>query len=333
MNKDIKLPIPGNTPIIESHGLFGVQKLYMKDETKNPSHTFKDRLAYEMVRPIYEAVQNGAPYKKTTFGSVSYGNTALSMGKYVSILNDMAGEKVSQAVAFVPPSLKTRTYGPNTENQMVPAEKILGKVKETCEIIEIDLNKQYYSSEDLGNIARENGIYLEDFDDISEGLNRPAYVNIIIEAIEQQLKFAPDYVIVPFGAGILCNEIIDYIKDKGLKTKVIPVSSGDPNTIAIMLYGVIWVDTETMLRDGAGMTKHKPIDKTGRTREQYLVHHVTDEEMLSAMKILEEAGITAEPSGSSGFAILPRLKNIDPDFDPHAHSVLVINTGNGLLNY
>ena len=286
-----------------------------------------------MVRPIAEAINNGGEYKKTTFGSISYGNTAFSMGYYAKMLNDAAGEEVVKAVAFVPPTLQNKTFGPDSENRVVSGEKVLNKISETCQLVDIDLTKKIYRSKDLEEIARDNNAVLDEFIDITEGLDRPAYVNIIIEAVEQQLKFAPNYVIVPFGAGILCNEIIDYVKDNNLKTKVIPVSSGNPETIGIMLYGPVWVDTETMLREGKGMTRHDLPDKKGRTRDQYPVYHVTDDEMKSAMNLMKDAGLSAEASGASGCAILPRLKQIDPEFNPKAHSVLVINTGNGLLNF
>jgi threonine synthase len=118
-----------------------------------------------------------------------------------------------------------------------------------------------------------------------------------------------------------------------LPTKVVPVSSGDPDTIAIMLYGPIWVDTKTLLEKGSAMTMHMIPDNKGRTRDQYLVHHVSDEEIIDTMNVLKQAGISTEASGSSGFAILPRLQKIDPNFSPQEHSVLVINTGNGLLNF
>jgi threonine dehydratase len=325
----INLPIPGNTPVTKLSGMFGVRELYMKDETKNPTHTFKDRLAYEMVRPIAEDINSESHTAPTTFGSISYGNTAYSMGYYSKFFP----QSVVNAVAFVPPNLKERTFGPNTDGTLVNGSKVIETILKDCSIIEIDLKKQLYRSNDLEGIARNENKALEHFIDITEGLDRPAYVNIIIEAIEQQLKFAPDYVIVPFGAGILCNEIIDYISDNNLKTKVIPVSSGDPETIAIMLYGPIWVDTEALLKNGSGWTRHEAVDKKGRKRDPYCVYHVADSELIEAMSILKKNSISTEASGASGFAILPRLKLIDPEFNPEQHSVLIINTGNGLLNF
>lgn len=328
----IKIQRPGNTPLVGLKNIFGVSKLFMKDETKNPTFTFKDRLAYEMIRPTIEAINNNRNFDKITFGSISYGNTAFSVGYYCKKLNQNYKKEIVKAVAFVPPEIVNKPFGPNTEGTIISSKKVLSKIAETCGIIEIDLKAQIYRERDLEKIAKKNGKVLDKFVDITEGLDRPVYANIIIEAIDQ-LKKAPDYIIVPFGAGVLCNEIIDYTNDNKLKTKVIPVSSGNPKTIAIMLYGPIWVDTESLLKNGHGWTKHNKIDRKGRIRKPYLVYHVNDNEITDAMKILKENHITAEASGASGFAILHRLKEIDLNFDSKKHSVLVINTGNGLLNF
>ena len=64
----IKIQKPGNTPIVGLKNLFGVSNLIMKDETKNPTHTFKDRLAYEMIRPTIEKINNNQNFEKITFG-------------------------------------------------------------------------------------------------------------------------------------------------------------------------------------------------------------------------------------------------------------------------
>jgi threonine dehydratase len=325
---------PGNTPIIvPKETIFSVKNLLIKDESKNSTHTFKDRLAYEMIRPLLEEIRQGKTQQPTTFGSISYGNTAKAMGYYVNAFNTFAGKEIVRAVAFIPPTLEKKNFGPDTNGTTVSAKDVLKDISKTCSIIPIDLSKKIYREEDLEALAQEHGKVIGDFVDITEGLNRPAYVNIIIEAVEQQLRFSPDYVIVPFGAGILCNEIIDYVNDHKLKTKVIPVSSGDPDTIAVMLYGPIWVDTETLLKDGKAYTRHEETDRKGRKRDPYLVYHVTDDEIRDALTELKKNNISAEPSGASGIAILPRLKSIDPTFDPEKHSILVINTGNGLENY
>jgi threonine dehydratase len=333
---DPKNPIiekPGNTPLIPVKNFFGVKSLWVKDEVQNPTHTFKDRLAYEMVRPMAEEFYSGVMPSPKTFASISYGNTAKSMGTYVSALNKLVGKRVAKAIAFIPPSLEKKTFGPDTEGRTMSAEHVVENLKKDCAILPIDLEKKIYRSKDLENLAVEHSAVFGEFIDITEGLDRPAYVNIIIEAIEQQLKYSPDYMIVPFGAGILCNEIIDYINDHKLHTKVIPVSSGKPDTIAVMLYGPIWVDTKSLAKNKWGWTRHEETDKKGRKREPYKVYHVEEEELLAAMKELKKRGLHAEPSGASGFAVLPRLSQIEPTFDPKKHSVVVINTGDSFLNY
>jgi len=328
----ISITKPGNTPIIKLKNLFGVSNLFMKDETKNPTYTFKDRLAFEMIHPIVDAINGNNEFEKTTFWSISYGNTAFSMWHFCNELNKKYDQEIVKAVCFVPPEIVHKPFWPNTEWDKISSEKVLSKVWENCDIIEIDLKAQIYREKDLEKIAREHGKILDKFIDITEWLNRPAYVNIIIEAIEQ-LKEAPDYVIVPFWAGILCNEIIDHINDKKLKTKVVPVSSWNPDTIAIMLYWPIWVDVKSLREKGSWWTKHDDNDRKWRERKPYLVYHVEDWEIIDAMKILKENNITAEASWTSWFAILHRLKDIHPEFDPNIHSVLVINTWNGLLNF
>lgn len=190
-----------------------------------------------------------------------------------------------------------------------------------------------YREKDLEEIARQSGYCFENFVDVTEGLDRVAYEGVISEVVEQQLNHEPDYISVPFGAGILCNEVIDYVKKKNLKSKVIPVSSGNPNTIAIMLYGPIWVDADQLLKNGKAFTKHDTVDRKGLIREPYLVYNVNDDDILSAIQQLKTINLSCEPSGASGFAMLQKLNQISPDFNPDKHSVLVINTGNGFLNY
>jgi cysteine synthase len=89
----MNIPIPPITPIVEVETpIYGAHKLLIKDETKNPTHTFKDRLAYEMIRPLMEQLERGEEVTVTTFASISYGNTAKAMGHYVTALNSLAGK-------------------------------------------------------------------------------------------------------------------------------------------------------------------------------------------------------------------------------------------------
>ena len=328
----IQIPCVGGTPLLQLRNLFGISNLFVKDESVNPTHTFKDRLANEMLKPIFKSIKNGEKTEKTSFASISYGNTAMSLGYYCKQLNDQIGKELVNAIAFMPPSLKHKVFGPDTTGRFINASDVLQRISENCKIIEIDLNKKIYNDKTLEEIARSSGYCFEKYIDVTEGLDRPAYKNIILEVIEYQLKDVPDYIIVPFGAGILCNEIIDYVNDRNLQTKVIPVSSGYSDTIAVMLYGPMWVYVDGLLKNGKSLSVQNQLDKKGRTRMPYYVYHIYDDEILCAINILKEKNISCEPSAASGFAILPRLKQISPEFNPSKHSVLVINTGNSFLN-
>ena len=332
-NSGITIEKPGSTPLASLPKLFNIHRIWMKDETPNPTHTFKDRLAYEMIRPLFEQYRAGQPVTRTTFASISYGNTAIAMSYYVQLLNSTAGYTAAKAIVFMPEALEERSFGPDESGKIVPARRIIERIKEGCTVLPINLSKKLYRSHDLYQLAKDCNEVVGKFIDVTEGLDRPSYVHIIIEAIEQQLKETPDYIIAPFGAGILCNEIMDYINDYQLHTKVIPVSSGDPNTIAVMLYGPIWVDAKGLRERGWGWTRHEKVDAKGRMRKPYKVYHVADTEIHNALTVLKAHQVSVEPSGAAGFAILPRLHKIDPEFNPFIHSVLIINTGNGLLNY
>lgn len=317
---------PANTPLIHAEGLFGIKNLFIKDETKCPTHTFKDRMAYEMISPLIQSLESRRTPEKVTFGCISYGNMAISMGHYVNLLNKRAHRKIAKAVVFVPHNLRKRRFGPDTEGREVNGKQVLKKVRNMCSVmtvIKLDLEKKRYMTEDLKEIAKRGGVLDGEFVDVTEGLGRPAYEHILSEAVEK-LGRAPDYIFVQFGAGVLCNETINLVRRKWYKTKVVPVSVGRKDSIASMLYGPYWVDVKALERDGQAQSKHETHPCT--------VYNLRDEEIVQSMRTIAER-VTAEPSGAAGFAILHRLNEIHPEFDPAKDFVLVINTGNGLLNF
>jgi threonine dehydratase len=318
------------TPLLKLDGFYNVQHLYVKDESANHTGTFKDRLSEHLVNSLAQRIRDGENIPKTLICSISYGNTALSLATFVDQLNKQIGAVVCECAAFMPPSLSTRIFGPDSQGNEFRGDELINQLRAMCRVIELPLDGKIYGSDDLKCAAANAGIEFTDFIDVTEGLTTPAYVDIISEALEEQNCPVPDYLIVPFGAGVLCNEIQDYIRDRGLHTRVVGVTSGNPATIAIMLYGPIWVDTDALLREGHAWTRHARIDKKGRVREPYLVHQINDDEIVDALSELGVWGISAEPSAASGFALLRRLGLLFPDFDPGRNRVLVISTGNSV---
>lgn len=329
----MKIKTEFDTPLYSLNNCFGVRNLYCKDESRCPTSTFKDRLSNQLINYLVDEYNSSEVPSTVTIASISYGNTAYSLVEFSQKLNNAVGREISNVIIFTPPFLGDITLGPDINGKSVSGKSLLKKLEQQAQVIEIDLNKQIYTSNDLEIIARECAVCNEKFIDVTEGLNITCYREIAVEIFEKQLENPPDYIIVPFGAGILCNEVIDYISDNNFSTKVIPVSSGNPNTIATMIYGPIWVDTKSLLKNGVAHSRHNPVDLTGRKRLPYPVYHVRDNEILSCYDVLKDFKIECEPSGASGFAILNRLGLIDPEFNPQKHSVVVINTGNGLLNF
>jgi threonine dehydratase len=301
------------TPLIKTE-LFGIKNLYIKDETKHPNNTFKDRSGYGMIKPFLEYPE------PITFGCISYGNMAISMGHHTKILNQKH-PNIANCIIFIPTDLNKRKFGPDTNNKTIQGKEVVEKIKETCHVIKLDLDKEYYDSEKLKQITKEHKLLRGKFIDLTEGPKVPSYRQIFEEILED---IEPDYIIIPFGAGILCNETIDVIKENNCKTKVVPVAVGRKDSVAVMLYGPYWFNTEELEKTGKTKSKHES--------HPCIINKVSDEEILEAIQIIKSI-TTAEPSGAAGFAILKRLKDIHPEFNPETNSVVVINTGNGLLNY
>src|SRR5205823_7815678 len=121
--------------------------------------------------------------------------------------------------------------------------------------------------------AREHGGYEGQVVNITEGLDVPAYVDIIAEAVDQRGR-TPDVCLVPFGTGILCNEIIDFLTDTSCT--VVPLSVARRDSIARMLYGPAWVDVDELAQRGVSWTRHRSPDATGARRTPYRVFGVSE---------------------------------------------------------
>ncbi|MHA2405393.1 MAG: pyridoxal-phosphate dependent enzyme, partial [Candidatus Hermodarchaeia archaeon] len=68
----------GGTPLLRSHRLaehLGLRELYIKDETRNPTWSFKDR-------PITVGVSKAKEHRATTLASASSGNAAAALAAY-----------------------------------------------------------------------------------------------------------------------------------------------------------------------------------------------------------------------------------------------------------
>jgi hypothetical protein len=231
-------------------------------------------------------------------------------------------------VVFIPEGYGDWILGPSTLGTVLSASRVLAELRQSADIIEIPLHTGRLTDADLQRLAAEAGIVSGNFVNLTEGLDVPAYVDVIKEVV-LDLGRPPDVCVVPYGAGILCNEISDHLKSVG-HGRVVPLSVAEPTSMARMLYGPIWLDTGVLARNGMALSVHQSPDRTGAVRKPYPVFLVQEREIIRGMQIAQEAGISAEPSGVVGLGILHRLRDLCPGVRPDEDIVVVINTGNGI---
>ncbi|MDW8045119.1 MAG: threonine synthase [Nitrososphaerota archaeon] len=304
----------GFTPLTKCEKLnkvLGLKQLYVKNDTLNPTYSFKDR-------PASVGVSKALELGITSVGCASTGNLAAATSAcaakgglkcYVFIPRGIERAKITQASA----------YG--------------------AHIIEVDgdyddANRLASQAADVFNIGIVN-INL-----------RPYYVEgsktLAFEIAEQMNWSLPDYIIIPIGSGALLHSIckgFEELERIGLidnfHTKVIgaqpegcsPVvkafKSGSeeiipiehPNTIAKSL---------AIGEPGDGLYALRKIKKQNGYAES-----VTDLEILEAIRLLAKTeGIFAEPAGGVTIAVLKKL--VEQGKISKDESIVCCVTGSGL---
>ena len=308
----------GRTPLAESSKLaerLGVGKLLLKNETVNPTGSFKDR---QVSVGVSKARESGA----RTLAVVSSGNVAAASASYAAL----AG-------------MKCNIFTPSN----APEEKLIQARMYGASFYRVNTLSSSHIFELVTEACGENSWYLLS----TAGLYNPYQVEgaktIAYELLEQAPPL-PDWIIAPVGGGGLvgalwrgfkelvalgqcekppaivgaqssmCMPLVNAIEKKLSPAEVVanPVSVGD--TIAGAIADDILFDAYTAL---------PAIRETGGTAVA-----VTDEEMLEAEKLLaQNAGLFAEPASASTVAAAAKLRKdgvIGKD-----DSVCLIITGSG----
>ncbi|MBH59244.1 MAG: threonine synthase [Thaumarchaeota archaeon] len=304
----------GYTPLHKADKLakrLGLNNLYIKNDTVNPSFSFKDR-------PAGVAVSKSIELGLEAVGSPSTGNLASATAAhaaragipcYIFIPHDIEQAKISQV----------QTYGAN----IIP-------VNGTYD----DANRLASYAGDKYNIGIVN-INLRTY--YVEGSKTLAF-----EVCEQLDWNAPDHVIVPTGSGAMlcaidrglkefdridlisknntkitsaqpegCSPIVDAIKTKS--NSIQPVKK--PNTLAKSL---------AIGEPGDGIFAVETVNNSRGYGE-----NASDEEIREAIRLLASTeGIFAEPGGAVSIAVLLKLVN-NGKIDANERIVCYV-TGNGL---
>lgn len=186
----------GNTPLIKIEKLcekFGLPNLFIKDESKNPFGTLKDRRSEFIIkRGIDEHIDK--------FVIITSGNAGYSLAKFAEGTN-------IKIVNFVDKKLK---------------KSIKNKLKKVSyKVIEIDLSQKIWPPEEIMAMAREND--REVIWDATNGFHgyHEAYIKII-EEIRKKIP-NPDFIVIPIGTGESFCGLYSGIKKFKLKTRLIGI--------------------------------------------------------------------------------------------------------------
>ena len=192
---------PGNTPLVryrELETLFKVPNLLVKDESKNPFGTFKDRRS--------ELVINRAKDHVDKLVLITSGNAGYSLARFAEGSNIKVVCVVDRVSFAVRDKLEKFSY----------------------KVIDVDLSKKIFGPEEIIAMTRESDE--EVIWDVTNGFHE-AFQKIIEEIKDER----PDWLIVPLGSGEAFVGLYEGLKRFRLKTKLVGVGVKGPS-IADKLY-------------------------------------------------------------------------------------------------
>ncbi|HIY40093.1 MAG TPA: threonine synthase [Candidatus Nocardiopsis merdipullorum] len=307
---------PGLTPLVRADKLaaeLGLDSLHIKDDSGNPTHSFKDRV-------VAMAVEAARTFGFTTLSCSSTGNLAGAVGA-------AAARAGFDSCVFVPAGLE--------EAKIVMAAVYGGKV------VAIDGNYDdvnRFCSELIGDPIGEGwgfvNVNLRPY--YAEGSKTLAY-----EIAEQLGWRLPEQIVVPIASGSQLTKI-----DKGFKELI---DTGLVEDRPYKIFGAqatgcspvaqAWenghdaiqpVKPDTIAKSLAiGNPADGPYVLDIAQRTGGSVEHVGDDEIVDAINLLARTeGIFAETAGGVTAGVLRKLIR-KGKLDPKAETV-VLNTGDGL---
>jgi threonine synthase len=305
---------PGYTPLRRAHNLgetLGLKELWLKDDTVNPTYSFKDR-------PVAVAIAKAREWSLPAVGCASTGNLAAATAA-------AAAKARLPCYVFAPASLE-------------PAKLLLPRL---CGATVVPVDGTYDDANRVALLVADRRGW--GFVNITL---RPYYAEgsktLLFETWEQ-LGFAlPDVIVVPLGSGLLLTSL-----EKGFRElKELGETSGPaPRLVGTQGAGCAPIVRGFESADG----RPKPVKKPETIAESLAIGDPgsgyeaiqsmratrgfaaapTDPEILEGVTLLaREEGLFTEPAGGTTVATLKRARE-DGRIDRDERVVLLI-TGNGL---
>lgn len=310
LDEDLSLG-EGFTALVEARGLakeIGINKLYFKNESQNPTWSFKDRGTYVGVQ---HALKLG--YKK--IGTVSTGNMAPSVAAY--------GSKVNLET-FI---LVNKNIAPEKMNPISIYKPHLIKV-------DGDYGNMYYESLKIGE---ENDIYFIN----SDSPFRVEGSKTIAFEICEQLNFKmPDYIVVPTSAGGNIRGIekgFREFKKSGLIDEIPKIICAQATGCSPIVKAYEEDKLEIQRFEKPKTIAHaieNPYPPSGNNVLRMLKKNggmaisVSEEEIIKAQGLLAEIGLFVQPASAVSIAAVKKLKSQGKLTEKD--EVVCILTGSGL---
>jgi len=290
----------------------GFSDVWLKDESKNPTGTHKDRMAWEVIVTYRDII------------------LAKKRGQTAGPIPEMS--LISSGSAAYAIQTQLRKYGLPNLRVLVDNYtdfKIIKKLKDIgCKIYKTDLSEKPFSWKEIIRLTKNP----KGFDITSSEALDPTtrfYDWLSYEIINN----SPDYCFIPFGTGNLYENILN-INKKEVSTKnhdprfkgnierlrncnFLGATTNNPKSKADKLYSP---HLPFVHYDEQWIKMYRAAGYCGKESSVYLL----EEKFLDkAIKIAEQQKIDCEPSGIAGLALFLQMKNkISKD-----KKILIINTG------
>jgi hypothetical protein len=290
----------------------GFSDVWLKDESKNPTGTHKDRLAWEIIVTYREIL------------------LAKERGQIEGLLPEMS--IISSGSAACAIQIQFKKYGlPNlrvlvdnyTDSEIIKKLKNIG-----CKIYKTDLSEKPFSWKEIIKLTKNP----KGFDITSSEALDPTtrfYDWLSYEIINS----SPDYCFVPFGTGNLYENILN-INKKEVSTKnhdprfqgnveklrncnFLGVTTNNPNSKADKLYSP---HLPFVHYDEQWIKMYRASGYCGKESSVYLLK---EKFLDKALEIAKKQNIDCEPSGIAGLALLLQMGNKIPK----NKKILIVNTG------
>ncbi len=310
MNKKVSLG-EGFTPLIQSRKLakeIGIGNLFLKNESVNPTWSFKDR---GTATAILHAIKLG--FNK--IGTVSTGNMAVSVAAYGSKTN-----------------LETFIL----VNKNIPIEKLSPVVIYNPHLIKVDgdYGKLYFESLKVG---REQDICFINSD---APFRVEGYKTLAFEICEQTNFKVPDYVVVPTSAGGHFRGIekgFQEFKKCGLIEKVPKMICAQASGCAPIYNAYVKGEDEIERIANPNTIAHaikNPYPPSGNqvlrtVKANKGICVAVDEEMIiNSQRQLAKIGLFVQPASAVTLAAVKKMK--DEGYLSGRESIACVLTGSGL---